>query len=148
MHAFDLSSIGREKALKLAKKHNVQIDYRVGDLTELNYEENSFDAIALIYTHFAPGLREQHHKKLDAYLKPGGKFIIEGFRKEQLKRLQPGEKGGGPKKLEMLYSENELRSDFLNYEIVDLHNAEVELAEGPFHKGSNAVIRFVGRKVG
>ncbi len=148
VYAFDLSVAGKEKAIKLAKKHNVKIDYRVGDLAELPYEENSFDVIALVYTHFAPGLRKRYHKKLDNYLKPGGKFLIEGFRKEQIQRQKPGEKGGGPKKIEMLYSENELRNDFLNYEIKELDNVEVELNEGRFHNGNNAVIRFVGKKVG
>ena len=37
-------------------------------------------------------------------------------------------------------------SDFVNYEIVELVEKEIELAEGQFHNGQGSVIRFVGRK--
>lgn len=146
VHAFDLSLAGRDKALRLAKKHGVEIDYRVGELTELQYEKESFDVIALVFTHFAPGLRNRYHQRLSQYLKAGGVMIIEGFRKEQFERLTPGEKGGGPKNIEMLYSKAELLSDFKNFEILELKEENVDLDEGHFHKGNNAVIRFLGRK--
>lgn len=148
VNAFDLSSTGKDKAIQLANKHTVEIDYKVGELTEFNYDKDSFDAIALIFTHFAPGLRTNYHQILSTYLKPGGVIIIEGFRKEQFERLKPGEKGGGPKNIDMLYSEAELLSDFKDFEILELKEEDVDLDEGHFHKGNNAVIRFLGRKKG
>jgi hypothetical protein len=46
----------------------------------------------------------------------------------------------------MLFSIDELKSDFVNYEIVELVEKEIELNEGLFHNGEGSVIRFVGRK--
>ena len=53
---------------------------------------------------------------------------------------------GGPKELAMLFSIEELKSDFPNYEIIELIEKEIELAEGSFHSGKGSVIRFTGRK--
>jgi hypothetical protein len=53
---------------------------------------------------------------------------------------------GGPKDIAMLFSQDELRSDFANYEIIELAEKEIELNEGLFHIGKGSVIRFVGRK--
>src|SRR5215510_10066513 len=50
--AFDISSEGKKKALKLAELNKVNIDYQVGELNSLNYHKEQFDAIALIYAHF------------------------------------------------------------------------------------------------
>ena len=46
----------------------------------------------------------------------------------------------------MLFSIDELKSDFVNYEIIELAEKEIELNEGLFHNGKGSVIRFVGRK--
>ena len=46
----------------------------------------------------------------------------------------------------MLFSMEEIRSDFANYEILELVEKEIELNEGLFHNGLGSVIRFVGRK--
>jgi SAM-dependent methyltransferase len=51
--SFDLSEEGKSKALKLAKENNVSIDYSVGNLEQLHFESALFDAIGLVYAHFA-----------------------------------------------------------------------------------------------
>src|SRR4051794_3192290 len=48
----DLSAEGKSKALELAKEHQVTINYIVGDLEQLQFEKESFDAIGLVYAHF------------------------------------------------------------------------------------------------
>jgi hypothetical protein len=53
---------------------------------------------------------------------------------------------GGPKDIDMLFSLEEIKSDFLNYEIIELSEQEIELKEGLFHNGTGSVIRFLGRK--
>ena len=53
---------------------------------------------------------------------------------------------GGPKDVAMLFSKEEIQSDFSNYEIMELREEEVELSEGMYHNGKGSVIRFVGRK--
>ncbi|MEP7171510.1 MAG: SAM-dependent methyltransferase, partial [Bacteroidota bacterium] len=51
-----------------------------------------------------------------------------------------------PKDIGMLFSIDEIKSDFNNFEIIELSEQEIELNEGLFHNGKGSVIRFVGRK--
>ena len=144
--AFDISSEGQQKALKLAQKNNVNINYQVGELENLGYMEERFDAIALIYAHFPAGIKSQIHKSLDKYLRSGGIIIFEAFSKNHLEYLRRNEKVGGPKDIDSLFSVEEIRNDFDNYEVIELEEAVIDLNEGLFHNGEGSVIRFVGRK--
>ncbi|HFC01310.1 MAG TPA: class I SAM-dependent methyltransferase [Phaeodactylibacter sp.] len=144
--AFDISSEGKNKALALAKSENVQIKYEVGQLHELNFEENSFDAAALIFAHFPSHLKSDLHKKISNLIKPNGILILEGFSKKHLKLRTQNPNAGGPGKLEMLFSEEEIKKDFSDFEIIKLQEMEVNLKEGAFHNGKSSVIRFVGKK--
>lgn len=144
--AFDISVEGKRKALLLAEKNKVTIDYRVGELQTLNYEPGQFDAIALIYAHFPAAIKSLYHKTLDQYLRKGGVVIFEAFSKNHIDYLAKNEKVGGPKEIATLFSMDELRSDFSNYEIIELAEKEIELSEGLFHNGKGSVIRFVGQK--
>jgi hypothetical protein len=75
-----------------------------------------------------------------------GLVIFEAFSKKHIDYLSKNEKVGGPKDIAMLFSTQELKSDFVNYEIIELVEKEIELSEGLFHNGKGSVIRFVGRK--
>jgi hypothetical protein len=144
--AFDISIEGKSKALRLAEANKVTIDYQVGELKALNYNTEQFDAIALIYAHFPADIKSLYHKTLDKYLRKKGVVIFEAFSKKHIDYISKNEKVGGPKDIAMLFSIDELKSDFANYEIVELVEKEIELSEGLFHKGNGSVIRFVGRK--
>lgn len=144
--AFDISVEGKNKALAFAKNENVQIGYQVGQLGDLNLEENSFDAAALIFAHFPPHLKSDLHKKISNLIKPNGLLILEAFSKKHLALKQQNPNVGGPGKLEMLFSEEEIKQDFSNFEIIKLQEIEVNLKEGAFHNGKSSVIRFIGKK--
>lgn len=144
--AFDISMEGQKKALRLAETNGVTIDYQVGELQALNYTAAEFDAIALIYAHFPAGIKSLYHQTLDKYLRTGGLVIFEAFSKKHIDYLAKNESVGGPKDIAMLFSTDEIRSDFANYEIIELVEKEIELSEGQFHNGTGSVIRFVGRK--
>lgn len=144
--AFDISAEGKNKALRLAETNKVTIDYQVGELQTLNYTAGQFDAIALIYAHFPAAIKSVYHKTLDYYLRKDGVIIFEAFSKKHIDYIAKNEKVGGPKDIAMLFSIDELKSDFANYEIIELAEEEVELNEGLFHNGTGSVIRFVGRK--
>jgi SAM-dependent methyltransferase len=145
--SFDLSAEGKAKALELAKENHVTIDYIVGDLEQLQFEKESFDAIGLVYAHFSADKKSSLHRKLDSYLKPGGVIILEAFSKKHLhlKSLDP--KVGGPKDIDMLFSTAEIKADFENYDISMLDETEILLDEGKYHIGKGAVVRFAGRKL-
>lgn len=144
--AFDISIEGKSKACKLAETNKVTIDYKVGELETLNYKAGQFDAIALIYAHFPANVKSLYHKKLDKYLQKNGMIIFEAFSKKHIEYNSKNEKVGGPKDIAALFSIEELQSDFINYEIIELAEKEIELSEGLFHNGKGSVIRFVGKK--
>lgn len=146
MTAFDLSVEGKRKAETLARNHNVEIDYHVGELHELNYKKEQFDVIALIFTHFPSKEREAIHKELVNHLRPSGTVIMEVFSKKQIDYQVKGDEGGGPKSIDMLYTLEDIESDFENLEIIELVETAQFLKEGDHHNGLSSVIRFVGVK--
>jgi methyltransferase family protein len=145
--AFDLSKEGKLKAENLAKKNNVQINYQVGGLSEIEYNENYFDCIALIYAHFPADVKSAYHHILDQYLRKNGIVILEAFSKSHLKFNSINEKAGGPKDINMLFSKDEIIKDFSSYKTIELVEKEVTLQEGLYHNGRSSVIRFLGKKV-
>jgi len=144
--AFDISQEGKNKAIRLAEKNGVTIDYQVGPLDELDFEEGQFDAIALIYAHFPANIKSAYHKKLDRFLKKNGTIIFESFSKKHIDYVTANEHVGGPKDIESLFSIDEIKADFSNYTILELLEQEIELNEGIYHHGTGSVIRFVGQK--
>lgn len=144
--AFDLSEEGKKKALQLAEKHDVQMQYTVCGVEQANYPDASFDAIVMVYAHFPKEMRQTYHEKIVKWLKPGGLLIIEGFNKQQLKYSTINPKSGGPKDIDMLYSANMLTSDFGDLETVTLKESVEVLAEGEYHQGEASLIRFAAKK--
>ena len=144
--SFDLSATGKAKALVLAKEQQVNIDYEVGDMEELQFKNEAFDAIGLIYAHFAADKKTLFHKKLNDYLKPGGVIILEAYNKNQLQLYKADPEAGGRRDYEMLYSAAEILADFEKYKMLILEEKEIILDEGKYHIGKGHVVRFVGRK--
>ncbi len=144
--AFDLSDSGKEKALNLAHKHAVSIDYKVDSAEVIEYLEGEFDAIAFVFAHFPADVKQQYNQKMLNFLKSGGYVFFEAFSKEHLEYQKQYPKVGGPKDLEMLFSKEELLASFEGLETILLEIKEVMLSEGPFHQGTGSVIRYIGRK--
>ena len=144
--AFDLSVVGQNKAMQLAIKNNVTINYEVGELLEINYPKEHFKVIALIYVHFPSNVRSLYHKVLDSYLSKGGIIIFEAFSKKQLAHNLKDDKAGGPKNIDLLYAIEDIKQDFSNYNFIELEETEIELNEGVYHIGKGSVIRFVAQK--
>jgi hypothetical protein len=144
--AFDLSEFGKMKAEILATKNQVSIDFTVGDIQTLKYDANSFDALVMIYAHFPASIKSSCHHQLITYLKPGGLIIFEAFSKNHIQYNSINPKVGGPKDMDQLYSIEEIKKDFKDFEIIELIETETDLSEGLYHIGLGSVIRFVGRK--
>ena len=139
--AFDFSRNAIKKALGLADKNKVKINYYIDDLINLSSNKNSYDAIALIYVHLTPDLRRIAHKNIVNLLEPGGILILEAFAKEQINNDT-----GGPKNLEMLFSKKELENDFQNLEIDFIEQTVKNNNEGKYHTGKSDVLRLIGHK--
>jgi SAM-dependent methyltransferase len=145
--SLDLSVEGRSKALQLAQEFGVTLEYLVGDLDQMEFEKESFDAIGLVYAHFSAQKKSRIHKKLSDFLRPGGVVIFEAFSKNHLSFIERSPKIGGPRDVDMLFSKEEILADFTNYDVVVLSEEEAELEEGPHHVGTGSVIRFVCKKL-
>lgn len=139
--AFDSSEVGQSKALNLAAKKKLSIRYDLVSVEGFHPGEDGFDAIGISYAHFQPELRHHFFRNLQEWLLPGGKIIIEAFRKDQIHR-----QSGGPKDINLLYSLDDLRKDFNQLHIEQLTAETIVLNEGQGHQGEAEVVRFVGRK--
>lgn len=139
--AVDQSSNGAAKANELAGAGSVQVNYTVGALEKQSFRPHYYDAAALIFVHLPPAIRSLVHARIIAALRPGGILLVEAFHTSQL-----GRDTGGPRSVEMLYNAELLRHDFSGLEILKLAELEVDLNEGPYHRGAARVIRMIGRK--
>jgi 2-polyprenyl-3-methyl-5-hydroxy-6-metoxy-1,4-benzoquinol methylase len=141
VYAFDSSEEGKIKAEKLAKHKKVSLEYSTSSIEDIDYQLDFFDGIVLIFAHFPAKLRKEFHQKIQAYLKPNGFIIFEAFSKEQIHNTS-----GGPSNVEMLLSEEEIKTEFPEINFTLLETVEVFLNEGPFHQGKASVVRFIGTK--
>lgn len=144
--AFDISDEGRKKALQLAEEVGVRLDYQVGELPNLDFSTQTFDVLALIYAHFPAKLKSDYHKRLARLLPTNGLVIFEAFSKKHLAYRQQNPKVGGPADDALLFSIEEIKADFCDFEFVYLKELEIELSEGLFHNGKGSVIRLVAKK--
>jgi len=140
--AFDQSEMGQRKALQLAKNTQVSINYELSDFMSVQPMENNYDVCALIYAHALPEVRKILHKKVIDALKPGGTLILEAFSKDQIQF-----ESGGPKDEKMLYSVEDLKSDFKNLYIEQLEEINTNLDEGLYHIGEASIVRLVAKKM-
>ena len=136
--ALDQSRVALEKAMKWARQENLNLDYQLGQVEDFNPHGNLFDLVAIVYVHLIPEIRAKMFHLLAACVKPGGKLILECFHKNQLDF-----RTGGPVLEDMLYSEEELLSDFITLDIELCKEFKVDIFEGRYHKGTSSVIRIV-----
>jgi SAM-dependent methyltransferase len=139
--AFDQSETGRDKALQLAEKNKVTIHYDLYSLEEWEVKAELYDCISLIFVHLPKELRVKVHQSVISALKPGGILIFEAFTKDQMPRTS-----GGPKNLDLLFDPDDIRKDFEQMEFLNFEVVQVELDEGPLHKGIADVVHFMARK--
>jgi len=139
--AFDQSIEAQKKALQLADKKGVSIGYNIQLLDEWNPEPDQYDCIALIFVHLPDGLRQKVHNSVIRALKPGGTLILEAFTLNQLPRTS-----GGPKTAELLFSEQQITSDFKELIFTKFEETQSLLDEGPLHQGLADVIQLIAIK--
>lgn len=140
-HAFDSSLVGREKARQLAWEKGTEINYSIASYQEFNPGINRFDAAGLLFTHQPPEMRAAFHRKIREWLIPGGLVVLEGFHKDQIYK-----DSGGPGNLGFLFSEEELKADFHDLEIIELNTQQRSLDEGSFHQGEAVIVQLTAKK--
>ena len=140
--AVDFSSSAKIKALKLAEENMVTINYEVSDLNDYTFKESYYDLVVMIFVHLPLDLRRKVFNKSIQSLKQNGKIIIEAFGKDQINNTS-----GGPRSLDLLYSEKDILDLVNDLKTLILESKTINLEEGEHHKGKADVIRYVGVKV-
>lgn len=144
--SFDYAASGKSKALALAETKGVNLNYQVASFEDIEFPDNHFGLIALIFAHFTPAIRAEAHQKCIKWLKPGGYIILEAFSQHHLRYNRKNPKVGGPKDINLLYTKEDIYNDFKSIQLMEIKKKVYTLNEGDHHSGEGAVIRFVGKK--
>jgi cyclopropane fatty-acyl-phospholipid synthase-like methyltransferase len=142
--AVDQSEVGMRKALLRARDRGLNLHARAVDLRDFEAEPGSLDVVSSIFVHLPSALRAAVHRRIAAWLKPGGLFLLEAYAPDQLQRST-----GGPKDPDMLAS-LETIVDELTAEgrLAVEHQAAFvrNVSEGQFHTGEASVVQVLARK--
>jgi 2-polyprenyl-3-methyl-5-hydroxy-6-metoxy-1,4-benzoquinol methylase len=139
--AVDASTVGMQKAQKLAQDRGVTIETVVADLADYAIEENSFDAIVSIFAHVPPVIRGPLHRKIVSGLKPGGMLVLEAYTPEQIAYGT-----GGPPVAELTMSLQALEDELRGLEFSHAVELTRDVVEGSLHTGLGAVVQVVAIK--
>ncbi|WP_456425251.1 SAM-dependent methyltransferase [Rhodocaloribacter sp.] len=139
--ALDYSRAGIEKTKRLADAQGVAVEVIHGDVVRWR-PERQWDAVLISFLHLPPPARPALYRKIREILAPGGVLVAEWFRPEQ---ITEGFESGGPPRVEMMVTEEELRAHFPEAGILRLESVTRTLDEGAHHAGPAAVVRLVWR---
>lgn len=137
----DSSRVGLQKAQALARERGVAVRTELADLSDYAIQPGAWAGIVSIFCHLPSAVRARVHAAAVAGLRPGGAFVLEAYRKEQL-----GRGTGGPPVADLLYALDEVRAELAGLELVHAEALVRDVREGRFHTGEGAVIQIVGVK--
>ncbi len=142
VEAFDASPVGVAKARRLAAERGVSVRYHVADVDGWDWPEETYDVVVAIYVQFSPpAQRRRVFDRIARALRPGGLFLLEGYRVEQLAYGT-----GGPKIPDQLYTEPQLRAELGAFTLEEVRAYDADIAEGAAHSGRSAVIDVIARR--
>lgn len=140
--AFDFAPNAVAKARRLAARRGVSVNHQLGDAYTWPWAAASYDAVAAIFIQFLPpGDRDGVFVAMQSAVKPGGLFLLEGYRPEQVDYGT-----GGPPRREHMYTREWLEGVFSGWDIVVLDAYDTVIREGEAHNGMSAVIDLVAKK--
>ena len=142
--AVDQSSVGLEKAKKLASKNKVEISTIVTDLRDYDLGNECWDGIVSISAHVPPELRTKLHNQVANSLKKGGVFILEAYTERQIEMRGIG--GPPPSSKEMFMSLNLLQLELKSLDFIIGREIDRDISEGKYHQGESAVVQVVACK--
>jgi SAM-dependent methyltransferase len=139
--AMDGSSVGLEKAGRLARERGVRLTTVCADLAAFAIEEGAWAGIVSVWVHLPPELRLRVHAAAARGLQPGGAFVLEAYGPRQ-----PGLGTGGPQDPELLPPLATLKADLVGLEFEIAREVEREIHEGRYHQGRSATIQILASK--
>jgi 2-polyprenyl-3-methyl-5-hydroxy-6-metoxy-1,4-benzoquinol methylase len=139
--AVDLSSVGLEKAQRLAESRGVRLQTVVADLQHYTIDLEGYDVIVSIWCHLPSALRHSVYRQVVAGLKRGGCFVLESYTPAQLAFAT-----GGPRDVDMLMTAELLRAELAGLSFERLEEKERDIFEGKYHNGRSAVVQLLASK--
>lgn len=144
--AIDQSSVGLEKAQRLADENGVTITTVVADLADYDLGNNVWDGIVSISAHVPVELRKNIHGKAVNSLKEDGVFILEAYtpRHHEIDGI------GGPPASQpaMMMTLTGLKQELSGLEFIIGVELDRHISEGKYHNGESAVVQVVAKKNG
>lgn len=137
--AVDQSDVGLAKAQKLAAERGVKITTVVADLADFTIEPKSWQAVVSIFCHLPSALWTRVMTAAVAGLTPGGVFVLEAYRPEQL-RFDTG----GPREADRLLSLEKAKATLTGVHWKIAREIERDVVEGTHHRGRAAVVQLFG----
>jgi SAM-dependent methyltransferase len=139
----DSSSIGLEKAQKLATERGVSIQTVVADLATWDLGDARWDAVVSIWAHLPVPIRTTLHPRLVHALRPGGVLLLEHYHPRQIAYGT-----GGPSDPSMMLTLDELAASFAGWSRLHAFEGERVVVEGHGHGGKSYVTQAILQKPG
>jgi SAM-dependent methyltransferase len=139
--AIDMSREGLRKAKELAARRGVSIEVVHADLANYELPSETYSGIVAVFAHVPTHVRRRLHAAVPRALVPGGVFLLEAYRPEQLAFGT-----GGPREAAVLMTKSELEEDLRGLELLVSRDVEREINEGPMHRGMSATVQIAARR--
>lgn len=139
--AVDRSGVGLARARELAQERGVRITTIEADLGQYTIAPGAWAGIVAIFMHLPKPLRSRVYRGAAAGLRPGGAFVIEAYRPEQIAFGT-----GGPKDATLLPDLPELTAELSVLTMEVGREVERDIAEGSYHLGRSAVVQVLARR--
>jgi len=140
--AFDFAPNAVDKAKRLAARRGVPPNHHVGDMYAWPWASRHYDVLVAIFIQFLPPEeRDGVFAGMQSAVEPGGLFLLEGYRPEQVDYAT-----GGPPRRDHMYTREWLERIFFGWEILALDAYDAVIREGDAHNGRSALIDLVARK--
>jgi SAM-dependent methyltransferase len=139
--AVDLSQRGLAKARRLASDRKVRITTIEADLATFPIRAAEWMGIVSIFAHVPSAVRRRVHASVVSGLAPGGVFVLEAYRPEQM-----GRETGGPRDDDRLMNLERLKPELGALDWLVAREIEREVVEGRYHSGRASVVQLVARR--
>lgn len=139
--AVDGSSVGLQKARKLAEANGVNVELIHADLSEFDIGENQWDGVVSIFCPVPSVLRIKLHKRVVAGLRNGGVLVLEAYTPKQMSFGT-----GGGNSLDVLMTKETILAELGCLQFDHLVELEREVIEGQYHTGLAAVVQAIATK--
>lgn len=139
--AIDSSSVGLEKANRLAEENSVSIKTVCADLAHYHIADNSYDGIISIFCHLPADARKFLYSQLSSAIKPGGIFLLEAYTPAQI-----GKGTGGPPLVEFTVEWREMKTYLHDFDILHAEELDRDVVEGKLHTGIGSVLQIIAKR--